>query len=844
MNRIIFTLCGILWLSALNAQLQSPDDFLPHSVGSQFTPHHMLVDYMYHVADNSPLVQIKEYGTTNEDRPLLLLTISSEDNLKNLEDIRINNLYKTGLLDGSNNPTLDKAIVWLSFSVHGNEASGSESSMLVLYDLVNPNNPTTKKWLENTVVVFDPSINPDGYDRFTHWFRQVSHKIPDANPQAREQSEPWPGGRVNHYYYDLNRDWAWQTQVESQQRIKQYHQWMPHVHVDFHEMGANSPYFFAPASKPMHEYITPWQKSFQEIIGKNNAKYFEKNGWLYFTKEVFDLLYPSYGDTWPTYNGAIGMTFEQGASRSRAYQLANGETLTLLDRVKHHHAAALSTIEAAHLNKEKLVSEFENYFQQSIQKAFGPFNTYLIKADNVPHRIQALTALLEKNKIAYGLAGSTYTIKAAYNYNNQQTQSIDIAPDDLIISAHQPKSVLTQVLFDPDTYIEDSLTYDITAWSLPYVYGLDAFAIKDRILPQQAYTPTHETYPATNQEETPYAFIGEWKALNNAAFLAELSKEGILARVAMEPFSLSGKDYNRGTIVITQADNLKIGESLSSKVWSAANTNHQKLTAVQTGYADQGPDLGSRKFQLLQNPKVVVLAGDGVYANSYGQVWHFFEQTMQYPFHTIEASNLGRANLHSYNTLILPEGRYRFSNNDKEKLKNWINQGGRVIAIGSANRVFANESDYALTEFNSNQSEKQYKEMVSAQEEAERLMPFADRRRNSAADNIPGAFFKLHLDQTHPLGFGLDPTFFTLKNSELAYQHLNGVDNVGYLKDDLMVIGFAGSRIKEKLKNTTTYAVESKGRGAVIYLIDNPLFRSFWENGKFLFSNALFFAGQ
>ena len=844
MSRMIFTLCGILWLTILNGQLQSPNDFLPHAVGSQFTPHHMLVDYMYHVADHSPLVQIKEYGTTNEDRPLLLLTISSQENLQKLEDIRLNNLYKTGLLDGSKNPELDKAIVWLSFSVHGNEASGSESSMLILYDLVNPDNPTTKKWLENTVVIFDPSINPDGYDRFTHWFRQVSHQIPDAHPQAREQTEPWPGGRVNHYYFDLNRDWAWQTQVESQQRIAQYHQWMPHVHVDFHEMGANSPYFFAPAAKPMHEYITPWQKSFQEIIGKNNAKYFEKNGWLYFTKEVFDLLYPSYGDTWPTYNGAIGMTFEQGASRSRAYQLANGETLTLLDRVKHHHAAALSTVEAAHLNQKKLVQEFENYFQQSIQKAFGPFNTYLIKSSNAPHRIQALTALLEKNKIAFGLAGSATSIKNALNYNSQLTQSIDIEPNDLIVSAHQPKSVLTQVLFDPDTYIEDSLTYDITAWSLPYVYGLEAYAIKERILPQQPFTPTIANYPTTNQKQEPYAYIGEWEALNNAAFLAALSKENILARVAMEPFSLSGKDYNRGTLVITQADNLKIGESLSNKIWDAAQLHNQNLTAVQTGFAEQGPDLGSRKFQLLQNPKVVVLAGDGVYSNSYGQIWHFFEQTLQYPLHTLEANNWGRANLTSYNTLILPEGRYRFSNSDKEKLKNWINQGGRVIAIGSANRLFANESGYALTEFNSNQSEQQYKEKVSAQEEAERLMPFADKRRNSAADNIPGAFFKLHLDQTHPLGFGLDSTFFTLKNSELAYQHLHGADNVGYLKNDLMVIGFAGSRIKEKLKNTTTYAVESKGRGAVIYLIDNPLFRSFWENGKFLFSNALFFAGQ
>ena len=339
--------------------LLPPSDFLGYKLGDKFTPHHLVVDYLFHVLQNEPNVEIIEYGKTYEGRPLMLAFISSVDNMDKLEQIRKDNLIRAGIIEGSTK-TKKVGIVWLSYNVHGNEANSTEAAMKTLHALADKSNIKTQEWLKNTVVIIDPSVNPDGRDRYANWYRMTANRWPDADPLGREHMEPWPGGRTNHYYFDLNRDWAWQTQVESQLRIVKYNEWLPHIHVDFHEQGYNSPYFFAPAAKPLHQYITDWQKDFQKTIGLNHAKYFDRNNWLYFTKESFDLLYPSYGDTYPTYNGAIGMTYEQaGHSRGGlAIETEDGDTLTLADRLEHHYTTGLSTIEVASKNVEKMVNEF------------------------------------------------------------------------------------------------------------------------------------------------------------------------------------------------------------------------------------------------------------------------------------------------------------------------------------------------------------------------------------------------------------------------------------------------------------------------------------------------------
>ncbi|RMF60867.1 MAG: zinc carboxypeptidase, partial [Bacteroidetes bacterium] len=353
-----FALLCILALPASGQdRLLAPADFLGYEPGTRFTPHHRVVAYFEHVAAASPNVRLEYYGETYEGRPLLVAYVARPDYLARLDAIRTNNLRLAGLAEGAvDGPTA--ALVWLSYNVHGNEAVSTEAALLTLYDLANPDNARTQAWLDSTVVIIDPCINPDGRDRYVHWYNQTVGRFPDPNPDAREHHEPWPGGRTNHYYFDLNRDWAWATQQETRHRLPLYQRWLPHVHVDFHEQGVDEPYYFAPAAEPFHEAITPWQRELQTIIGQNHARYFDERGWLYFTRQVFDLFYPGYGDTWPTFNGAVGMTYEQGGSgrAGLAIRTAEGDTLTLAERIAHHHTTGLSTVEATARHRTRVLA--------------------------------------------------------------------------------------------------------------------------------------------------------------------------------------------------------------------------------------------------------------------------------------------------------------------------------------------------------------------------------------------------------------------------------------------------------------------------------------------------------
>lgn len=832
---VIFLLfCFVSNFSFGQSKLLSPDEFLPHKIGEQFTPHHLLVDYYEYVAANSPHVQLMQYGYTNEQRPLNVAFISTPENLARLEDIRLNHLRQTGLEGGTMSSDKDYAIVWLTLTVHGNEAAGSESALPLLYDLANPENETTKNWLENTIVIIDPCANPDGNSRYIHWYRRYANAIPNPNPASLEHQEPWPKGRVNHYLFDLNRDWAWATQMETQQRLKVYGQWMPHVHADLHEMGINSPYYFAPAARPYHEYITDWQGDFQQEIGKNHARYFDENGWLYFTREVFDLFYPSYGDTYPIFNGSIGMTYEQGGSGRAGLEvmMENGQTLSLKDRIAHHKTTALSTIEVASKNANRLNEHFKKYFKDAMENPQGEYVSYIIKGDNTTSKLERLSALLDIHHIGYGSVASELTT-TAYNYETGEEENVKVEENDLIISAHQPKGVLAQVLFDPNAVLEDSLTYDITAWALPYAYGLEAYASAERISPSVDFTLEKEE---KNTLEKAYAYALPWESVEDAAFLSEVLKAGIKARFANQAFQLGETVFERGTVVISRGDNPKI--DLVVQLQKLIDETGSTLVPLATGFMDEGPDLGSSSYTLIHAPKVALVGERPTFANEFGQVWHYFEQELHYPLSILRGSDLSRADLSEYNVLILPEGRYRFSEATREKISEWVAEGGRLIAIGYAVRALADQSQFGLKS-DSNRGGNGSEEVI-----AERLKVYGTTEREAISSSMAGAIFKTKMDVTHPLAYGLPDTYFSLKTSTLVYPYQRDLANVAYLEQAPMSIGFAGAKAKEQLQQSIVFAVEDHGRGSITYMIDNPLYRAFWEEGKFLFSNAVFFVGQ
>ena len=833
--RIIIIIMAVCTAQLIQAQLQSPSDFFGYAPGKQFTPHHRLVDYFEHVAEESPLVTVEEYGRTSEGRPLIVAYITNQENQKSLDQYRRKNMQLAGMDKSESLDVAAKSIVWLSFSVHGNEAAGSESSPSVIYDLVNPNNTRTKAWLNNTIVVIDPAVNPDGYSRYTHWHTRVASAEVNSNFDDIEHQEPWPGGRTNHYLFDLNRDWAWQTQIESQQRMKLYNQWLPHIHADLHEMGHNSPYYFAPAAKPYHEYITEWQKDFQTDIGKNHAKYFDKEGWLYFTKEVFDLLYPSYGDTYPTFSGGIGMTYEQGGSGrgGRAVKTNNGEVLTLKDRINHHKTTALSTVEMGATHSDRLISEFKKFYSKA---PAGKYRAYIIKAGSQPSKVEALSQLLYRQGIKYGTVSSDRSGNG-YNYQTGTNTSFVASPGDLVVSAEQAKSVLTQVLLDPESSLEDSLTYDITAWSLPYAYGLEAYATTKVFNADESLS----LLPEQNKMKlnAAYAYIIPADGLYSFKLASHLMEAGVTARVNHEPVTFSGDTYDRGSVIITRADNMSIQAELLDILNTAIADQPATIVKLNTGFADSGKDLGSSSMSLLQQPKVLSIRGDRVSALSFGQVRHYFDQVIEYPLTVVDISRLSQVDLNDYNTIILPDGYYSLSDH-LTTLASWVSNGGKLIAIGSTTTRLADTDGFGLVSEVEEGQKEAIKEENKLADLAARYNHYSDAERESISSFVPGAIIKLHLDPTHPLSFGLGDEYFSLRTSSTHFPLQTDAINVGRIPKDPMIIGFIGSKVRKRIKDTVAFAVEEKGRGQIIYMVDNPLFRGFWINGQVLFSNALF----
>ncbi|WP_081212066.1 M14 family metallopeptidase [Salegentibacter sediminis] len=814
MKTILLPFILLFFIFQSYAQLQSPKEFLGYEPGEQFSRHADVVNYFEHVAEHSPLVEYHTYGKTNERRPLTYAVISSEENIKNLEQIR-----NRHLANARNEAEAETAIVWLSYNVHGNEASSTEASMKTLYALITEK----RDYLENTVVIIDPTVNPDGRDRYANWYNQVKAEPYNTSQAAIEHNEPWPGGRPNHYLFDLNRDWAWATQIETRERLKIYNQWLPHIHVDFHEQGMNEPYYFAPAAEPFHEIITPFQREFQTEIGKNHARYFDEEGWLYFTKERFDLLYPSYGDTYPTYMGAIGMTYEQAGHVGLGIKTDEGYVLTLKDRVAHHHTTGLSTVEVASKNAERLNKEFNKFFDNSQLET----KSYVVKGN--PDKIAALRKLLDRHEIEYGQTSSKRI--NGYLYEQDKSGSFDTGENSLVVNTNQLKGKMVDVLFEPSTTLVDSLTYDITAWSLPYAYGLDAVASK-REVSSESFSKRPEIKNTPRPAGAGY--ISKWNALQDAQFLAALLKEGIKVRFSEVPFENDGKKFDRGSLVITKSDNRNL-ENFDKKVTGLAEAHQRDLLAAETSFAGSGPDFGSPEIKLIHPPKIAVLRGNGTSSLNYGEIWYFFEQELQYPITSISTDYFSGVDLSQFDVLVMPEAYYSelLDESGFDNLKSWIRSGGKVIALGRAVSNFAGKESLSLKE---NKTEK---DTVSAN-----LIPYAKRERESAKDLITGSIIKTKIDNTHPMAFGYGDTYFSLKLNNRSFSLLNEGYNVGYLKKPEVIAGFAGSKATKNLENSLIFGEERLGKGSIIYLADNPLFRGFWQNGKLFFVNSIFFVNN
>lgn len=827
----VFVAIALFLSISINAQLKSPGEFLPN-YGKTVSYYHQVEAYFGHITQNSPYIQQKNYGQTTQERSLNVYYISTPDNLQEIENIRLTNLNQIGMSSTKPADVNDKAIVWLSFNVHGNEPGATESAMSVAYELINPENKATKEWLQNTIVILDPCLNPDGYSRYGNWLRDISGKDVHPGVNDREHMEPWPGGRQNHYAYDLNRDWAWQTQAETQQRMVLYNDWMPMVHVDVHEMGYNDPYFFPPAAEPMHDFITKAQRDFHNAIGEMTSKKFDLNGWNYYTRERFDLFYPSYGDTYPSFNGAVGMTYEQGGiGAGRAVMMNNGNILTLQDRIDHHTAAVLTAVETASWKKDRLVKDFRSYFKDSRENPKGKYRTYVVKNSG---KTEQLTKLLKRNNIEYAFASETKKT-SGYHYQSDKDKDFTIEPNDLIVRADQPKAVLTQVLFEPAQRLTDSLSYDITAWALPHAYGIDSYALKGNL---SIDIKNEVSRKGKFDYERVYAYYVPWNGRGSAKTLSLLLKSGVKVRSARKASLFRGIKVTPGGLVILKGDNPQLSDF--KNMMDVLLEKKPDYEVIESGYSISGGDLGGENYPLLEIPKVLLLSGSGVSPTDFGQAWFYMEDVVNYPVSIVDVQQLNRVNMADFNTLILADGWYDLPDSNKRKIDDFINDGGKVIAIGNALSLFEDRPGYSLTKF----ATMAAKDLDNSQSDEEalksRFYDYQNAERRALSGAVPGAIVENVLDKSHPLSYGLGDKYFSLKTSDSRYQLLKNAWNVAYVPEGYKNFGFIGRSLKKKLENTVTFAVEQKGRGEIIYMVDNPLFRGFWENGNLLFSNALF----
>ena len=825
---------GAMSVSLFPQGLKSPEQFLGYTPGERFTLHHSVTDYFRHVADSSPMAEYVTYGETWEGRPLGVCIVSSPENLARLEQIRLSNLRRAGLAEGK--PEAGSLpIIWLAYSVHGSEPAGAEASMKVLHTLVTEAWNGAEEWLKNMIIIIDPCQNPDGRDLFTMRYMRAQGWPPSSDPNAWEHNQGWPSARLNHYMFDLNRDWSWHVQKETQARMELYNSYMPQVHADFHEMGSGSTYFFPPGAEPWHEVITPWQKEYHALTGRKTSELFDASYRLYFTRDNFDLFCPSFGDTWPLFNGAMGFTLEQGGGARAGLSLGRDDidTLTLAERVEGHFLSSMAVLSAAGDNRERLLSEFYAFFKNNTEKPGFKYKTIIIKGTSDAASMASLKQLLESNQIRFSSPAATGKKIAAYDYRTDSEGSTTIEKNDLLISAFQPQSRLMQVLFEPDSRASDSVSYDLTAWALPYVYNIEAYASEERL--PVAEESAVAVAPAVILPDTvrPYAYAASMTGFSELKFMAQLYKSGLNVRFSLKPFTAASHSFSRGSVIVTRGDN-RNNERFDEKVRAAAASGGVQLVMIAGGMVTSGKDLGSDYSPLNNGPVVALIGGEGT-SQAFGEIWFFMERELEYPVTVIDGSNLKETDLSDYDVIILPGGTYTDS---KEKIMAYISGGGRVIAMDNALALFKAEKTTGLAKAYEAKEAEEKKNARPAGNDTSLLRRYEDQRRISATERSAGAIFRVGLDDTHPFVFGMGKEWFMMKRNE-GLPFLEKGNNIGYIRDNKPVAGFAGYKFRQKVKDTGVIVSEDIGKGTVVYLSDDPYFRAYWKSGRVLLGNLI-----
>ena len=800
-----------------NPNIPTPKSSIGHQVGDWHITHDKLVQYMYALASSSDRITIEDRGATFEGRPLLLLTITSANNHLNIETIRQQHLELTQKEPSTTNINEMPIVVQQGFSIHGNEPSGSNAALAVAYYLAAAQGPAIDTLLNNTVILFDPSYNPDGLQRFAYWANTNKSKNINPDPNDREYDEVWPGGRTNHYWFDMNRDWLPVQLPESRARIATFHKWMPNILTDHHEMGTNSSFFFQPGIPSRTHPLTPQQN--QDLtgeIGTYHATAFDKIGSFYYSKESFDDFYYGKGSTFPDINGSIGILFEQASSRGHAQESVNG-ILTFPFTIRNQFTAALSTLEAAVAMRQKILSYQQEFYQQAFKEA-AKADAIVFGDEKDPSKAYHLAEILMRQNIQVHKIANDFTSKGK-RYTKESSYAVP---------KNQRQHRLINAMFEKRTKFKDSLFYDVSAWTLPLAFNLDYNQnIPTDKVGEKITTLTKPGAAAPKYSE--YGYLMQWHDYYTPKALNMLLKKGIRAKVGMTPFTSQDKEYDYGTILIPVQN-----QDLSPKDIAKAIEEIVAQTGVTIDPANSGKtqkiNLGSNQFKALKLPKVAMLVGDGINPYDAGEIWHLFDQRYDMHITKLDTKNFRRVALRPSPALLLtaPRGP-AFPPAAAKKLKTWVQNGGTLIGYKSAGKWL--------------EKNELMKMIFKSIETTATDISFEQRSNYNGAQYIGGAIFQTTLDRSHPIAFGYkNKNLPVFRNTTLFIEaDKNSYNNPIKYTASPLLSGYISLPNLELLKNTVPFKKAKLGRGNVLYFTDNTNFRAFWYGTNKLLMNAIFF---
>ena len=832
MKKILFLLAPLFCLNAqvdlsyylgdtsnYNQSIPTPESIIGHQVGELHVSHDKLSHYVQEVSKNSDRVKLVNRGKTYENRVSWLMIITSESNQSRLEEIRQNHLElsnsKNRDIDVSNMPI----VVYKGYTVHGDEPSGTNASLLLMYHLLASDSEETKDLLENTIILLDPSMNPDGHQRFSQWANNNKNQSLNPDPNDREYNQYWPRARTNHYWFDLNRDYLPNQLIESNLKIQTYTEWLPNIMTDFHEMGTNSTYFFQPG---VPQRKNPLISDLNQDLTKEIATYHEEAlneiGSLYYSEESFDDFYFGKGSTYPDANGGIGILFEQGSSRGHIQESVNG-IITFPFTIKNQLATSFSTLKAAKNMRVKLLNYMKNFFDDQIDLNSKRTKNIVFGKLKDKSTVFHLADILKSHKIKFNNISKDVVINGKkYLKDNSY-----------IVPMNQSKRTLIEAMFNTQTKFKDSLFYDVSSWTFPLAFNVN-YDYTDGMSQSNISSLMDDEVdnlikPSGNVDnKSDYAYIFEPHEYYTQAAIYKILDEGLRVKTATRKFSIEGKEYDYGTYMIpVQSQKLNSDEiyELLNKVSKEYNVNFESHL---TGITD-GIDFGSNNFIIVKQPRIGLIVGDGVRSYDAGEIWHLLDVRYDIPISKLDIGNLGYIDLNKYSHIILPD--YNGSRINSDQIKEYVNNGGNLIAYRNSIRWVSNNIDEI--------------ELLSNDLVANDIA-FDERQAFYGAQQTGGAIFESNIDKSHPINYGIESSSLPLFRNSNVYMTKDeqSFNNPILYSSNPLLSGYVSEENLSLIKKSSPFKLIRKGRGKILLMTDNTNFRAFWFGTNRILLNMLF----